>query len=163
MNPLYLQFVKRIADDAARFAIPEGSAVAFAWLAGHWAWRNEVFQFSVEDYGLSVKPHSENKRPFLIHQAFADMWMLVQLEPTAYGMLVGLPMRSGETQFAGDIHVGGRDVRVRQHWRREEQRVEILHSRMKNRVWSPPVRSWLERLTPVENESGERHVLSGRS
>lgn len=149
VNASYRQFVQSVADDAAQFAMPGLASSVFSWLAGEWIWRGAAFTFRVEDYGISVQPPFKERRPFLIHQAFADMWVLVQSDPAAYGMLVGSPMRSGEAQFTGDIHVSGKDVRLQQRWRRDTDLVEIEHSRMRNRVWTRPVRSLLERITPA--------------
>ena len=145
VNPIYRKFADQIADDAARSASASSHSNAFDWLQGEWLWQEEPVRFETTPYGIA----RQTSVPYLIHNAPSGMWILALSEPTAFGMLVGLPPKNGEAQFSGDITIDGQSVRLRQTWRRRENSVEIRNERLEAGQWKRWDLTLLERVTPA--------------
>ena len=144
MKSDYRQFTDQIAADASRpaSAIPPPSD--FAWLAGDWIWHGRPVHFTITDYGLSLETD-----PFLIHNSASGMWILVLVDPDAFGILIGLGLRNGVARFTGEVTIDGQTVRLRQTWRRNREfAVEIENERQDDGQWRVWDRALLEPVTP---------------
>jgi hypothetical protein len=156
VKSIYRQFTDQVAADAARAAPSDPDSMAFAWLSGTWSWREANLEFAGAPYGLSC-----DGQPFLIYNAAAAMWLLVILDPGAFGILIGQAMRDGATRFSGEITIGGKPVQLRQFWTvRPDKAIEILSERKIDGRWNHWDRSLLRRVTRLtESASHEKREL----
>lgn len=106
----------------------------------------EPVRFALASYGISIQTAKEGPKPFLIYRSEAEMWVLVLSDPSAFGVLVGLPPNRGEVRFTGEISLNGQTVRLRQTWHLLDDAVEIEEDLMENRRWRPSGTRCLERV-----------------
>jgi len=147
LKSVYRKFTDRVAADAASAAGASPEARAFDWLAGDWRMDDHKVGLAAAPYGIVMLPEGE---PFLIHNAAADMWVLVLTDPAAFGILIGLKMVNGAAQFAGDVTIGAQPVRLRQVWRVTGQHtIELTTDRWEDGRWVRWDYALLERITPA--------------